>query len=648
MCLRLFHLAAFANLCVLAGCTDFPESEDAAADSVPDVARAADAADPDARPDDSVPADASPDGVMPDADEADSAPDIRVADGAPHDLGTDAPTPDAAQPDAAQPDAAQPDAAQPDAARPDAARPDGQPPEPDAEPPTPDAQALPPDAAPDARPDGPPPPECGRGAVERRGCGPDARGREARRCVDDRWSPWSDCDDPGGDLVAWFDASDETTLDLDEEGRVLVWGNLADPQNPASARGEAEAAPSLDLTGLAGLPALDFDGVDDALYLATNLFPRVELPSGTVIVVFETSDDDGVVVGAVGPNPQGSSAGLLVADGRLIHSERNAEGGLLLTAAAPLSGPVVASAVHGPWDAQERRLSTNGLVVARLGGAGQIDPNRPALVRTVIGLADGAGLDGRDHPLEMRLSELRIWHRTLSPEELDDQARRLAAKWDISVPPSEPASGLTPERPIAACVVLRQLDLPRPPQGPRWLDPDPDDDDDPFLAWCDSETDRGGWTLVANLVSEPPRGIPYTSGDMGDLAVNFVGSPERVETIALASVEIRFQCEANRNRIDLKTNSPLWTRRGYAVSIGCEETLDWRPELEGVFTAVGGHNYEPTPNSGSNCMRNPTPLIVEMIGFEDRDWMPAETGNWQFQCAGQGRDSAEHMRVWYR
>jgi Concanavalin A-like lectin/glucanases superfamily len=221
---------------------------------------------------------------------------------------------------------------------------------------------------------------------------------------------WLRAEDLGGGAVAsWLDAS----------------GN-ANHANQAT----AGKRPLLVANAINGRPAVRFDGVDDRLDLAGNVFATSSFPL-TVIAVVRTSDDAGHLAGtgSSGAGYLTSYGGALtVVGGRATLKANNASAGVHLQAGAGLGGGA-ARIVSAVAVSAASALFVDGEPQGTSGAALNAYPYG----KSSLGSSDGSSSGASQDPFAGELAELIVYPRALTEVEREDAEAYLAERYAISL-----------------------------------------------------------------------------------------------------------------------------------------------------------------------------------------------------------------------
>lgn len=231
------------------------------------------------------------------------------------------------------------------------------------------------------------------------------------------------CAPPTAQLALWLRADQ---LTLAPGGAVAAWPDISGTNNSA-AQTMAARRPTFNAAAINGHPAVSFDGVDDRLDLASNLFAPAHFPL-TIVAVLRTTDTDAHVAGT------GSSAAgyltsyggaLTLTGGRATVKANYASSGLHLADAAPLTGaPHLVSAVASSG-------ASALFVDGRTAGASSAATNAYPYQKSTIGASDGSiSGDARD-PFAGELAELLVYRRALPSAERAELERCLADKYGL-------------------------------------------------------------------------------------------------------------------------------------------------------------------------------------------------------------------------
>ncbi len=227
------------------------------------------------------------------------------------------------------------------------------------------------------------------------------------------------------ELVLWLRADD--AIDAGD-GVVGVWPDQSGSGNDA-VQTALERSPKKIVDPTSGLAAVQFDGLDDRLDLATNVFAADAFPK-TVFVVVNTADDEAHLVGTGSSSADfltSFGSGLILTDGKPAMKANNSNAGLFLESSDPIKGPAL---VYGLFDAAGSIIGTHcGEVSTPLA---TLTPF--AYTRTTIGASDGSASNASQDAFAGDLAELIVYNRSLPALERDSVIAYLTEKYGITVP----------------------------------------------------------------------------------------------------------------------------------------------------------------------------------------------------------------------
>ncbi len=172
---------------------------------------------------------------------------------------------------------------------------------------------------------------------------------------------------------------------------------------------------------------------------------------------------------------------------------------------------------------------------------------------------------------------------------------------------------------------------------------DPEDNWTWYEVYCDMTTDWWGWTLITNVIEDDtPEEL------LSSLSSNFMVGTGIAEEIANVSSEIRYNCEADWNIIDIKTGSGTWIERPYIFWDWCSEGLNWHP-ITLPFIDLPDNNFSRDSwGSVSCCCRGGHRLDTYPIWLARSHWEINDRfyNSRDRNCAWT--NDADYMRVWYR
>ena len=259
---------------------------------------------------------------------------------------------------------------------------------------------------------------------------------------------------PGAALASWTDAS----------GSGNHAGQSATARRPTLLPGSASAPTGpTGSTGIGGHAAVRFDGADDRLDLASNVFAAGGAPLA-VFAVVETADLEAHLVGTGSSSPgyltsYGNALTLLA--GKPTLKANSAGAGLHLPAASPLgSAPRLVSAV---LQAGQPAAASSLAIGCAEQGLPNAAPSAYAYGKSTIGASDGSSAGASIDPFSGELAELIVYRRALSAEERAAIEQYLTAKYQLAAcvhAPPDPALSLA-----SSAVMFFKLDEDGP--GPR-------------------------------------------------------------------------------------------------------------------------------------------------------------------------------------
>jgi cysteine-rich repeat protein len=217
---------------------------------------------------------------------------------------------------------------------------------------------------------------------------------------------------------------------------VGAWPDASGSGNHAT-QGASSAQPYVGGGQIGGHMAVRFDGVNDRLDLATNLFGSGGFPK-TVFVVAQTYDVDGHVVGT-----GSSSAGLVDAygSGIVIHDSEPAmkanSNGTGLFYAGNLAQTGAPSLISAALQSGASDLQVDGAAV----GASAVTLSPFAYTRSTLGASDGSASNAARDPFDGLIAEVLVYDRVLTPQERQDVSMYLADRYGLALAPAGSVGG---------------------------------------------------------------------------------------------------------------------------------------------------------------------------------------------------------------
>lgn len=228
---------------------------------------------------------------------------------------------------------------------------------------------------------------------------------------------------------------------------VSIWPDASGQHNHGS-QATAARQPQLAPAAIGGHAAVTFDGVDDRLDLASNVFATART-SLTVFAVVKTGDASAHLVGT-----GSSSAGYLttygnaltLVNGRPTVKANNAGAGLHLSATGAVNdgAPRLISTVTRPSGGEVHV----GCAAQGLSGG---TPSAYAYGKSTVGASDGSSSGASQDPFAGQLAELIVYHRQLSPAEREAIEDYLTAKYVLGTCPHQP---MDPAASLASSAVM--------------------------------------------------------------------------------------------------------------------------------------------------------------------------------------------------
>ena len=228
-------------------------------------------------------------------------------------------------------------------------------------------------------------------------------------------------------LSLWLRAQD--VAQVGNGGAVASWVDQSTAGNTAT-QGTAARMPVFRAGHFGGWGAVEFDGADDRLDLATNLFAPANYPL-TVFAVLSTAQTAAHVIGTGSSSAGflGSYGGALtVVGGRPVAKANSNSSGLHLQASASVNDgqPHLIAAVAASGGSA---IFVDGVAA----GAAATAVNAHGYSRSSIGASDGSASNASRDPFAGRIAELIVFRRALSTAERQGIEAYLAAKYPLNV-----------------------------------------------------------------------------------------------------------------------------------------------------------------------------------------------------------------------
>lgn len=269
-------------------------------------------------------------------------------------------------------------------------------------------------------------------------------GGDASSCLDEAVVPsglalWLRADDLGG--AAHGSIANGGAVGRWRDASVSVAGHTAGHADAIQA--QASRQPTFAAAAIGGHAALRFDGVDDRLDLARNVFAAAHNQL-TVLAVLESNDQVGAVEGHVAGTGSSSSgylrtygSALTLVAGAPTLKANSGGAGLHLSAGTPLAVGVprlVAGTMRPAAQGSPSSLSV-GCAEQGLPSAGAA---AYAYGKSTLGASDGSSSGASIDPFAGKLAELIVYHRALAPAERDAIEEYLTAKYGLGSCPHTP------------------------------------------------------------------------------------------------------------------------------------------------------------------------------------------------------------------
>lgn len=220
-------------------------------------------------------------------------------------------------------------------------------------------------------------------------------------------------------LQLWLDAALPSTVTRDGLFKVSQWNDKSG-LNRHMVQGTAAAQPTFQSTGIAGLPAINFDGVDDFMPFSDQTLSWIASSSFTVIyVASKPANANTYVIGGTASGTRNNLIAGYVSSNTYKFGFLNDDQNAIVTVATT-GVPEVYTLVYNNTD-NSRRVRRNGSDVAVGASSGGLT-NMTGQALGRYSATFGA----------FKLGELLIYNRALSVGEYISIERDLISKWAIS------------------------------------------------------------------------------------------------------------------------------------------------------------------------------------------------------------------------
>lgn len=220
-------------------------------------------------------------------------------------------------------------------------------------------------------------------------------------------------------LQLWLDAALPGTITRDGLGKVSEWKDKSG-LNRHCVQGTATAQPTFQATGIAGLPAVNFDGSDDFLPFSDQTLPWIASSSFTIIyVASKPANNNTYVLGGTASGTRNNLIAGYVSSNTFKFGFGNDDQNAIVPIGV-VGTPEIYTLVYNNSD-NSRRVRRNGTDVAVGASSGGLT-NMTGQVIGRYSATFGA----------FKLGELLIYNRALTVNEYISIERDLISKWAIS------------------------------------------------------------------------------------------------------------------------------------------------------------------------------------------------------------------------
>lgn len=220
-------------------------------------------------------------------------------------------------------------------------------------------------------------------------------------------------------LQLWLDAALPGTIDRDGLGKVSQWRDKSSYARHCT-QATASAQPTFQATGIAGLPAVNFDGSDDFLPFSDETLSYIASSSFTLIyVASKPANNNTYVIGGTASGTRNNLIAGYVSSNTYKFGFGNDDQNAIVPVGV-VGTPEIYTLVYSNAD-NSRRVRRNGADVAVGASSGGLT-NMTGQVIGRYSATFGA----------FKLGEILIYNRALSVNEYISVERDLISKWAIS------------------------------------------------------------------------------------------------------------------------------------------------------------------------------------------------------------------------
>lgn len=220
-------------------------------------------------------------------------------------------------------------------------------------------------------------------------------------------------------LQLWLDAALPGTIDRDGLGKVSQWRDKSSYARHCT-QATASAQPTFQATGIAGLPAVNFDGSDDFLPFSDQTLSYIASSSFTLIyVASKPANNNTYVIGGTASGTRNNLIAGYVSSNTYKFGFGNDDQNAIVPVGV-VGTPEIYTLVYSNAD-NSRRVRRNGADVAVGASSGGLT-NMTGQVIGRYSATFGA----------FKLGEILIYNRALSVNEYISVERDLISKWAIS------------------------------------------------------------------------------------------------------------------------------------------------------------------------------------------------------------------------